>query len=483
MSRAGRVARNTSYLLLSRISVLGIGVATSVLTARYLGANGLGVLGFALAFTGILGILVDFGLGTLTTREVARDRTLASKYLANVVALRLFLGIAFLILVAVFVNFMGYPQETVYVTYVIAGSAVLSSLYLAIAAILQAFEELQYQALGAVLTALVTLCGIGIVIILRTNVVGFAYVYLIANGITLAYFYIIYARRHAAQWLEIDWTFWKHILKEAWPMAALAISVLLYFRIDVIILSLFKGTAQVGLYSVAYNISEAATVLPSMFIASLFPLISQLYVGSKHAFVETCVKSIKYMLYIALPMAFIVTLWAPSIIVLLYGDAFSESAIALQILIWSAAAMYVGIILGTTFVSANLQKLSMKLTMGAVAFNAAINLLIIPQYGFLGASVTTVVTETLLIIADVFFLGRYGYHLHLRKVILPPFFGLAVMLAISVVLLAYSVHVLLITLIAVPLYAIIVYKLGINEEDVQLITGLLKRSARASAET
>lgn len=90
MSAAKRVAKNTSYLLSAKVSALLIGLLSSVLTVRYLGANGFGVLSFALAFTAIFGILVDFGLGTLTTREVASENPLANKYLGNVIVMRVF---------------------------------------------------------------------------------------------------------------------------------------------------------------------------------------------------------------------------------------------------------------------------------------------------------------------------------------------------------------------------------------------------------
>ena len=120
MSKAGRVVRNTSYLLLAQVATAVIGIATSIFAARYLGANGLGIIGFALALTAILGVLVDFGLGTLTTREVARDRTLASMYLTNVVTMRLFLSVAFIALIVFLVNFLGYAPQTIYVTYIIA---------------------------------------------------------------------------------------------------------------------------------------------------------------------------------------------------------------------------------------------------------------------------------------------------------------------------------------------------------------------------
>ena len=76
-------------------------------------------------------------------------------------------------------------------------------------------------------------------------------------------------------------------------------------------------------------------------------------------------------------MAFTVTLWATPIITTLFGRAYTGSALALQIIIWSAVAMYISIILGRTFIAANLQRLNVKIVMAAVAFNVTLNVLVI----------------------------------------------------------------------------------------------------------
>jgi O-antigen/teichoic acid export membrane protein len=483
MSKAGRVVKNTSYMLLARIMTVAIGVATSVLTARYLGANGLGVLGFALAFTAILSVTVDFGLGTLATREVSRNQALTGKYLTNVVTMRLCLAGAYIVLIALLVNVIGYPEQTILVTYIVAVSVVLSTVSGTVSAMFQAFQELQYVAIASLLTSIMLLVSITAAIALRVSVIGFAFVYVIANAITLVYLCIAYSHRFKWEGPWVDWAFWRTALKEAWPMAALAISVMVYFRIDVVILSIFRGAADIGFYTVAYTVSETTTIIPTMFMASLFPLISQMHENSRHSFADTCAKSMKYMLFVGLPMAFTVTLWATPAITFFYGPAFSGSAIALQIIIWSAAAMYVGIILGSTFVSANLQKLSMKLTIGAVIFNIALNLLVIPRYGYLGASVTTVATEAFLVCLGIVFLERTGYPLKARRMAAPSFFGLAAISAMAVILLWYGAHLILITSIALATYAAIIYKLGLDQEDKQLVINLIRHARSEGSET
>jgi len=483
MSTARRVVRNTSYQLLARVATVAIGAVTSILTARYLGASSFGVLGFGLAFTAIFGLVVDFGLNMLTTREVARNPALASKYLANIVVMRLFLGGAVVALIALLVSVMAYPPQTIYVTFIISLSVVINTVAGTIASLFQAFQKMQYVAIGWLVTSVLMLAGIVGAIVLRLDVVSFAYVYVFANAMTFIYFCAVYGAQYRIKRPEIDWSFWRFTLQEAWPMAALSISVMVYFRIDVIILSVFQGAAQIGLYTVAYTLSETSIIIPTVFMASLFPLISQMHENSKRSFAETCAKSVKYMLYIALPMAFTVTLWAVPVITIFYGNAFTGSAVALQIIIWSAAAMYVGIVLGNAFVSANLQKLSMKITLGAAAFNIILNVLIIPTYGYLGASATTVATEAFILCISFFFLERHGYPLDLRKTIKPPFFGLAIISVTAAVLFTLKVHLVLITAIALIVYVAIVWKLGLDEEDKKLILSLRKSPQPAITKT
>ena len=102
-----------------------------------------------------------------------------------------------------------------------------------------------------------------------------------AGGVGLAYVYAICVRRFFVPRLEADFTFWKSALTEAWPMAAAAVSVIIFFRIDVVMISVIQGTTAVGFYSVAYTLSEASLVIPGVFISSLFPVLSKLHRDSK----------------------------------------------------------------------------------------------------------------------------------------------------------------------------------------------------------
>ena len=88
MNTVQRIAKNTGVLLVSQIASYIIGFFFIMYTARYLGAEGFGILSFALAFTAIFAVFSDLGYNTLLIREVARDKSLTGKYLGNIALTR-----------------------------------------------------------------------------------------------------------------------------------------------------------------------------------------------------------------------------------------------------------------------------------------------------------------------------------------------------------------------------------------------------------
>ena len=84
MNTIKRIAKNTAVLLISNITGKVLGFFYVMYAARYLQAAGFGILSFALAFTGLFGVLADAGLIQLSIRELARDRQATLKYLRNI---------------------------------------------------------------------------------------------------------------------------------------------------------------------------------------------------------------------------------------------------------------------------------------------------------------------------------------------------------------------------------------------------------------
>ena len=476
-----RIAKNAGVLLISHVISCLLGFFYVMYTARYLNKEGFGVLCFALAFAQIFGVLIDLGLGPLIVREIARDKSLASKYLANIGAMKLILAVITFVLIASVINLLGYPKQTVWVVYLIALSVIFTALTRMFYSIFQAFEKMEYRSLGQILNGVLMLIGIIYAIRSGFSVIGFAFVYSAAAFIVLGYSLVILRWKFAgpifasgANLLEIDRSFWKESIKEAWPMAAAAVGLIVYSKIDTVMLSLLKGDAAVGLYSAAYRVSEVSLVIPAMFVTSVFPVLSRYHKDSRSLFISAYQKSVKFLLYIALPMALTVTFLAEPIINLIFKQEFLGSTIVLQILIWSAAFSYVGMVVGTVLITADKQMLRLKLFVIVLVLDVVLNLIMIPKYSYVGASIATVVTRAAGLLISIFFLNRCGYKLDHGRTCLPPLVGLSVAGALMALLTHFNVNVFIVASICFVIYSLIVYVIGINKEDKWILKVILR---------
>jgi O-antigen/teichoic acid export membrane protein len=112
MNGTQKLAKNTVVLFISQFIGYVLGFFYIMYSARYLGAENFGILSSAIALTGIFGVFMDLGLSTFTTREVSKDKKLASKFLGNTILIRSILSSFIFLIIVIFVNIL--PEYNLY---------------------------------------------------------------------------------------------------------------------------------------------------------------------------------------------------------------------------------------------------------------------------------------------------------------------------------------------------------------------------------
>jgi len=406
-----RIAKNMAVLFLARIISMLFGFFYVMYTARYLGPANYGILSFALALNGIFGVVANFGLDPLTVREVARDKSIASKYLANGIVLKLLFGaLTFLIVFAV-VNFLGYPELTKKVVYIVTISTIIAGLNNLFNDVYQAFERMEFMAIGQILQSVLSLVFAITAIKLGLNVVDFAGIYLIVNLITLCYHVVVTTLKFLKPKVEVELGFWRRIVREAWPFALTAVFVSIYYWIDSVMLSYMKGDEVVGWYNAAYRLMLIFLIVPSIFNLAIFPTMSRLYVQSKKDLKYTFEQYLRYMIMLGLPLGVGVTLFARLIILLIYGTEYEASIKPLQILVWSAVFIYLSSPFSRVLEVVGKQSLITKITALGALLNVSLNLVFIPKFSLYGASFTTALTEFYVLIVLLWLTTREEFFL------------------------------------------------------------------------
>lgn len=475
MNTIKRIVKNTSLLLLAQLLSLGTGFIFLVYSARYLGVSGYGTISFALAYIGIFSIFTDFGLNNLLIRELARDKLLTIKYVKNFFSIKIIFALITMIIIISSINLLNYPKNVVYVVYVIAFYLLFNTFSQMFYSIFQAHEKMEYQTIGQIINGILLLMGVFFAINYKFSVLGFSFIYFFTSLITFIYILIIFILYFARFKLEFDWQFLKKNIKTALPFGLSTIFVSTYFYIDTVILSLIKGTTPVGWYTAAYNLVYVLLFFATAYFSSIYPIMAKFYETSKNSLKIGYEHSFRYMLMIAFPLAVGVTLFANNIILLIYGNEFQPSILALQILVWAMFFSYLSYTPMYSLYSINKQAAYTKVVFCCMVLNVILNLILIPKFSYISASVVTVITEFLAFILLFQFVKSHLGNPFSYKFLIKLTFCVAT-LGLFIIYFKNILGLILTIFGGIILYILLAMLLKvISQEDLLIIRGLLKK--------
>ncbi|PXF61270.1 MAG: flippase [Candidatus Methanogaster sp.] len=471
MNTVQRIAKNTGVLLASQVVSYALGFFFIMYTARYLGAAGFGVLSFALAFTGIFGVFADLGLRQLTVREVARDKSLAGKYLGNIAAMKVILAVVTYGLIALFINLLGYPEQTIKVVYLVALSVVFSAFSGVFYSIFQAYEKMEYQSVGQILSSALMLAGALFAIDRGFSVVGFASIYFLVSAVVLGYAFAVCAWKFVLPRMAVDLGFWKPTIKKALPFGLTGTFITIYLWIDSVMLSLMRGDEVVGWYNAAYRIVLVLLFIPIAFNSAVFPLMSRFYVSSKDSLKFMFEKYFKYMLMIGLPISVGITLLADRIILLIFGAEYVPSVIVLQILIWVIVLIFARTAFERVLEAANRQIIVTEVFGGCALLNVILNVILIPKYSYIGAAIATLITDFAVFVLIFIWSLKIGYSISNKQLVevVSKVIAASILMGIFIEYFRDQNLFILVFTAAIIYFGLISLIKGIDKNDIRLI--------------
>ncbi len=396
MNQIKSIFKNTSWMTVSQAVTSLCAFIWTIIIARYLGVSDYGIISFAISFTALTIIIMDLGMSTYATRELSRDKNQISKYVNNILPFKILLSIALFLISWVILYLMGYDVLTIEVTLIFTIEMFFMSMVNFFNGIFQAFEELKYQAMGTILNSGLLLVGILITIGLNLGVIAIAGSYTVAYLIFLIFMIIKFVQKFGVPGFEFDLSFWKDTVIKSAPFGLTNFFYTIYFSIDIVMLSYLSGDYATGLYKSAYNIINVFTTFYVVYQFTIFPVMSKFFVESKDLLKVSYEQSVKYLLLIILPISIYALLYARPIIELIYSTQYSLASVPMQILIWTVAFLFVNGAASVLLNAVDKEFTVTKIYIVAAVFNVILNSIMIPNFGYNGAAIATVLSEILI---------------------------------------------------------------------------------------
>jgi len=394
---ARKIAYNVVFSSVAKVLSTALALVAIGFITRYLGAEGFGEYSTVVAFLSFFAAILDLGLYSISTREISRKEEETEKIIGNILSLRVVSSlVAFLIVPFVFLLFP-YPMEVKRGIAIIAASFFFSSTYQVLNGVFQRSLAMDKVAMSELIGKVVQ---VAIVVLAVKLNLGFNWIILsiLFNMLASLILVFVWSRRYIQLRLRADFAYWKEFLRESFPMGAVAIITFLYYRLDTILLSIMRPSADVGIYNAAFKIIDNVSFFPGMFMGLIMPIMAKNFFAEKEKFRRVSDKTFKVFTIMIVPLIVGTIFLAGDIIRLIGGAGFGEAANVLRILIFALAFIFFGNFFNSIMVAGNLQKKLMYILGLAAIVNITLNLIFIPKFSYMAASFNSVITEFLVAI-------------------------------------------------------------------------------------
>jgi O-antigen/teichoic acid export membrane protein len=473
MSTLRIIIKNTKWQLSANILNKLLSIILVIFLARGLGDVEFGKYSFANSFIQIFVVLADLGISLLLIREIAKRGEMAGIYFVNLGALKIILSFGTLSIIAVIINILPYPLETVKIVYILSIYFILSSFSSFCRSIMNAFEKMEYDAIVSFIEKIIIVALCSIFLKLKLGLIYISCAFLVGGAISLTVSSLFLIKKFVKPNFRIDFSFWKSSIREALPFAMSSIFVMMYSYIDQVMLSLMKGDEAVGWYNASFSLVNNVTLFASVFMGAAYPTFSRLYSLSLESLKIVYQKSFKYLLLLGFPITVGAMILSDRIILLFFGNEYFPSISAFRILIWAAFPSHLCYLFSTFLNAINRQKINLYFMIISTVGNIILNLFLIPAFSYLGACIATLLSEIMLFGLGMSYLSLSPYRFFPFVLFMKTILSSVIMACLLLLFFKLNIFVLIIS--GVAAYGVSLIFLGcIDEEDKEMLRKIIK---------
>ena len=382
-----RTLRNTALVLAARVVSRLLAFAAIVVIIRHLAAGGMGAFQFVVSVTGVVTVVLDLGFNTLFQREAARHRDQISRYLSNLISVRVLSALVALGVLSGILWAKGAQA------YIVPGflMMVLASYATLLRGTLYAVQRLGFEAMAIVLETVVLLGAVVYGAMTGRGAGYYLWAYAISYGFSCVYFVVVLTARRMAR---IGWRLEPLLVREwLWKGLPFALTFLItgiYFKVDGPILTFVRGYSENGYYAAAYKPFEALLFVPQTMLSVVFPVLAVLHRENGERVGWAVERFYKVLLLLGWPITIGTFMLTPAFRVVY---SYELAAPALRVLAVGIVFMFVNNAFIGALNSADRQVSFTWAAFWSMVINLALNGVLIPLFGYMGAAVATVLTE------------------------------------------------------------------------------------------
>ena len=369
------------------------------------GAYDVGKLHYVLSFVALFFIIGDMGLYLVFVRECSKDNQKINSFINTVFTLKLPL----LLIASCVILIAGYitQPENIFLIFLALIWIIVDNITMYIYALFRAHQNLFYESIGVVINqSIIIIVGVAS-LLLWNEVIYLVAALVIGTFVNFLYSFIMVKRKLG---YVFRFTFDKKIARfflASLPGFALSgVVVKILNSMDVIMIKqMLTDYEIIGLYSIPIKLINALSLtIPTALMGAVYPAFSRLYSTSKDSVSKICERSLQYLLIISVPTSFGFLSLGDEFLKGLWHNEYNQAEVPAKIMLFSLIFIFLAFPTGNMLNAIGKQKCTaISRCIGVVVLFAA-EIILMKNFGLIGAAVALVITHSVIFFSDLIFL-------------------------------------------------------------------------------
>ena len=404
LSQRHRIAVSTVSQTGGNLAVALISVGVLNLITHQLGPSEYGLFALIVTYVSLFTFITDLGLTAMTNRELAREGSNQESILSVAMSSRITLALAIvpIIVGSAFLLYPGYPISFEIAMTVMAFDVLFRSIQAVSGTVFSVRLKGHVTASLLFINRVLYLFGVVVVTIVKGPYLAYVCVYVGAD-LAIAIIYLVLVRRVVPLRWSRNLRAWQQALVVAIPLGIIQVITNIYSWVDSIMVSVLRTSAELGFYSLAFNMVNVLAVVPGFLMIALMPQL----VNADQARAEQLVNRAIYVLVcIGAPLAAGAVVLNAQIVHLVAGPNFGAAGALFAVLALTLPISFAQTALSYSCVTLNRYRPLVIVNLVVLAVNIVVNLVMIRQFGPIGAAITLLGTEVISLMGTTMVFSR-----------------------------------------------------------------------------
>lgn len=381
--------KSSMYYSIEKVIRLLISLFIASMLAKTLGLSKFGEFSLYISFTTLISFVASFSLDYVSMSEYAKKENIHKK-VTNIFFLRILTSVIYLFFITIlfFVFFKKgfYEVITLSLMYFFSSSIVIENYYLSLAKgkLISKFRLISFL--------ISSVAKVYIIFNIENNVILYLCFAQIIDSVFL-FVVFCFTFKNEFKLSYFDYKYCKYVIKKSLPLILSSALIVIYNRVDQLMINYYLGSESLGLYSIGVRLSDAVNVVIMSIVTSYIPLILEYKNKNNKKFNIEYDKLLKLVLMLLTFGVVVFEFCGEQFLNLAFGKDYVPAFSATLILFISLIFSTMGTTSSHLLISDNLEKYRLYRSVFSLVINVVLNVILIPYIGIVGAAIATLISQ------------------------------------------------------------------------------------------